>query len=187
MAPTSVRPVPTGAVLNRRALVSLGLAALLPGCGFEPLYASGAGGTPSVAQTDLAAISIGLIPERQGQLLRQALQDRFERQGVGVAHRYDLSVALNINQEGLGIQPDTSTTYMRVSGVAQWILRAQDPEHSTLANGSARALDSYNFIANQFFAAQLEYETIQRRLADNLADQVTLQLARYFKKHPTAA
>lgn len=187
MPRTSLKAVSTGAVLNRRALVSLGLAALLPGCGFEPLYASGAGGKPSVAQADLAAISVGIIPDRQGQLLRQALQDRFERQGVGVAHRYDLSVGFTIVQEGIGIQPDTSTTYMRVSGTASWILSAQDPQHSALGNGSARALDSYNFIANQFFAAQLEYEMIQRRLADNLADQITLQLARYFKLHPTQA
>lgn len=181
------RTVSNGAMLNRRALVSLGVAALLPGCGFQPLYASGAGGTPSVAQADLAAVSVGIIPDRPGQLLRQALQDRFERQGVGVAHRYDLSVAFNIAQEGLGIQPDTSTTYMRVSATASWILSAQDPQHSTLGNGSARALDSYNIIANQFFAAQQEYEMIQRRLADNLADQITLQLARYFKLHPTHA
>jgi LPS-assembly lipoprotein len=187
MPRTGLTFVSTGPIVNRRAFVSLGLAALLPGCGFEPLYASSAGGKPSVAQADLAAISVGIISDRQGQLLRQALQDRFERAGVGVAHRYDLSVAFTIVQEGIGIQPDTSTTYMRVSGTAAWTLSAQDPQHTSLGTGSARAADSYNFIANQFFAAQLEYEMIQRRLAENLADQITLQLARYFKMHPAQA
>lgn len=177
--------VPPRSVLSRRVLVASGLAALLPGCGFEPLYASRADGTPSVAQSDLAAVSIGLISDRQGQLLRQALQDRFERQGAGVAHRYDLSVAFSIAQEGLGVQPDTSTTYMRVTGIASWTLRAQDPKHTTLSNGTAKALDSYNIINNMFFAAELEYEMIQRRLADTLADQITLQLSRYFKLHPS--
>lgn len=185
MPRTHLGAVPARAALSRRGAVSLGLAALLPGCGFQPLYASRADGTASVAQSDLAAITVGLIPDRQGQLLRQALQDRFERQGVGIAHRYDLAVAFNIAQEGIGIQPDTSTTYIRVSGTASWILRAQDPQHSTLTNGSAKAVDSYNIIANQFFAMQLESETVQRRLVQNLADQITLQLARYFKMHPS--
>lgn len=176
-----------GAVLTRRALLPLGLAALLPGCGFRPLYASGPGGAPSPTQADLAAISVALISDRPGQLLRQALQDRFERAGVGVAHRYDLSVAYGLSQEGIGIQPDTSTTYVRVRGNASWILRAQDPQHTQLSTGSARAIDSFNYIANQFFAAELEYDTIQRRVADVIADQITLQLSRYFKTHPQVA
>jgi len=185
--PIPTHPILAHPVLRRRALLPLGLALLLPGCGFQPLYASGADGTPSPAQADLAAITIGLIPERSGQLLRQALQDRFERSGVGVAHRYDLSIAYAIGQEGIGIQPDTSTTYMRVIGTASWTLRAQDPQHTSLGDGTARAFDGYNFINNQFFAAELEFETIQRRLADNLAEQITLQLARYFKLHPATA
>ncbi len=173
--------------ISRRALLPLGLAALLPGCGFRPLYAPASGGRPSVAQQGLAAIDIGLIPDRSGQLLRQALQDRFERQGAGVAHHYDLAIAYSIAQEGIGIQPDTSTTYSRVSGTASWTLTAQDPPHKVLISGTASALDGYNFINNQFFAAELEYETIQRRLAANLADQIMLQLSRYFLKHPAAA
>lgn len=174
-------------VLSRRALFPLGLAALLPGCGFQPLYASGPGGTPNATQADLAAISVGLISDRPGQLLRQALQDRFERAGVGAAHRYDLSVSFALSQEGIGIQPDTSTTYVRVRATASWILSAQDPEHTQLSTGSARAMDSFNYIANQFFAAELEYDTIQRRVADLIADQITLQLSRYFKIHPKVA
>lgn len=162
----------------------LGLAVSLGACGFHPLYASGPNGTPSPAQAELAAISIGLIPDRSGQLLRQALQDRFERGGIGLAHRYDLAVAYDIGQEGIGIQPDTSTTYQRVTATASWTLSAQDPGHTQLDAGTAKAIDGYNFIENQFFAADLEFETIQRRIAEMLADQITIQLSRYFKMHP---
>lgn len=165
-------------------MVPLGLGLLLAGCGFQPMFAPGPGGAPSLAQADLAAISIGLIPDRSGQLLRQALQDRFERQGEGVAHRFNLEVAYDLGQEGIGIQPDTSTTYSRVKATASWTLTAQDPAHTTLSTGTATALDGYNYIANQFFASDLEFEQIQRRVAENLADQITLQLARYFKMHP---
>lgn len=185
--PQSSCPPPDFARLGRRELLPLGLAVLLPGCGFQPLYAAGPNGAPSRAQTELAAISVGLIPDRSGQLLRQALQDRFERAGVGVAHRYDLDVAYEINQVGIGIQPDSSTTYQRIRATASWTLTAQDPAHTTLGTGTAQALDGYNFIANQFFAAELEYEAIVRRMAENLADQITLELARYFKMHPRTA
>jgi LPS-assembly lipoprotein len=174
-----------GMKLTRRALFPLGLTALLPGCGFRPMYAS-VDGKPSAAAQDLAAISIGVIADRPGQMLREALQDRFERQGVGVAHRYDLAVAFNIGQEGIAIQPDTSTTYSRVRGTATWTLTAQDPTHKTLTTGTAIAVDGYNFVNNQFFFAQLWFENIQRHLAQTIADEITVQLSRYFTLHPTA-
>ena len=60
--------------LARRSVLlgTLGLA----GCGFEPVYMPSAGDTPGVAQRELAAIDVAIIPDRPGQLLRQALQQR---------------------------------------------------------------------------------------------------------------
>lgn len=171
------------ATLTRRGV--LGLALLLPGCGFAPLYASGPGGALGPVRANLAQIEVGIIPDRQGQLLREALQARFDLNGESMMRKYDLAVAYTVAQEGIGIQPDTSTTYSRVTGLASWTLRAQDPQHATVTSGTARMMDDYNFINNQFYAAQLEFETIQRRLATGLADAITLQLAAYFKQHPT--
>ena len=86
--------------MSRRLLAAAGGLALLTGCGFRPLYGARDNGTASPAEQGLAEISVALIPERSGQLLRQALQARFERSGGGAAKRYDLSV-------GYGIQGDT--------------------------------------------------------------------------------
>ena len=47
-------------------------------------------------------------------------------------------------------------------------------------------MDGYNVIDNQFFAADLENEVVQRRVAEALADQITLQLASYFAKRAAA-
>ena len=44
-----------------------------------------ASGKAGVAQRELAAIQVDLIPDRPGQLLRQALQDRLEMGASGVA------------------------------------------------------------------------------------------------------
>ena len=64
--------------LPRRRMLALAAAAALSGCGFQPVYMPTASGNAGVAQRELAAIQVALIPDRPGQLLRQALQDRLE-------------------------------------------------------------------------------------------------------------
>jgi LPS-assembly lipoprotein len=158
---------------------------LLAGCGFYPMYARTAGGAPGPAETGLAEISVGPMYERAGQVLRLALQERFERAGTGLPRRYDLTVAYALAGEGLAIQPDSSVTRVRYTGTATWTLAAQDPQHTTLANGTARAVDGLNVLDEQIFAADLEGEAVQGRMAEAVADQITFQLAAYFNKHAT--
>jgi LPS-assembly lipoprotein len=168
---------------GRRMLFQVLLAGLLPGCGFRPMYASAGGGSLGPAEAGLAEISIGPLPERSGQLLRQALQDRFERGGGGLARRYDLAVSFGLSGDPIAIQPDSSVTRVRLIGSSTWTLTGQDPQRTTLAHGTARALDGYNVLDEQIFSADLENETVQRRMAEAIADQITLQLAAYFNKH----
>jgi LPS-assembly lipoprotein len=146
-----------------------------------------ASGKPGVAQRELAAISVNVIGERPGQLLRQSLQERLERGATGVAQLYDLSVAFGIGGEGIAIQPDNSSTYTRLVARATWVLTAEDPTRTQLAQGSARALDSFNVLDEQYFAADQENDFAARRLADQVADQITLQLAAYFRHRASLA
>lgn len=173
--------------LPRRGILAFAASFAVAGCGFHPLYAPAADGESSPAVQQLAEITVARIPDRPGQLLRQALIERFERAGVAVAHRYDLEVILAYGEEGIAIQPDTSTTYQRVVANAVWTLRAQDPNRTVLASGRARAIDGYNWINEQFFEAALEDELVHRRLAEQIADQITWQLAAYFTKHKATA
>jgi LPS-assembly lipoprotein len=159
------------------------LGAIVPiaGCGFRPAFMRTASGRPGVASRELAAVTVGIIPDRPGQLLRQALQERFEQGGTGVPRRYDLAVAYGISGEGIAVQPDNSTTRIRLIGRADWTLTAQDPGRTALASGRARSVDDVNIIDQQYFAADLGNEAAQRRIADALADQITLQLAAWFR------
>jgi len=170
-------------VATRRMLLPLALAAALSGCGFRPMYASAGNGSMGPAEAGLAQISIGPLAERSGQLLRQALQARFERGGDGEARRYDLAVAFGISGEAIGIQPDTSASRVRLFGSARWTLTAQDPQRSTLASGTARVSDGFTLYAWQTFAQDMENDAVQRRITAAVADQITLQLAAYFDKH----
>ena len=170
---------------SRRVFLAGGCLALA-GCGFHPVYAS-RDGRPSVAQEQLAMVDVGLIPERSGQLLRQALQQRFDGAGLAMAKRYTLAIGFGISADAIAIQRDTTATRVRELGTATWFLKRLDPASTLVTSGVAKSLDGLDVIDQQYFAQDLENENAQRRIANNVADQITLQLAAYFARHPQAA
>jgi LPS-assembly lipoprotein len=172
---------------TRRTLLMLGSAYVLAGCGFQPVYMSTAAGRSGPAQRELAAINVNLIPDRPGQLLRQDLQDRLASDASGTPLRYDLSVTFSISGEGIGIETDNAATRVRLIGNARWTLKARTGNQTQVTSGSARALDDVNVIDQQYFAADLENEQVQRRLASAIAEQITMQLAVFFRRHAAVA
>ena len=86
-----------------------------------------------------------------------------------------------------GADPGSAATRIRAIGSANWTLVAQDPGRTTLTAGYAKAVDAYNIFDTQYFAADLENDAVQRRLATALAEQITLQLATYFRKRAAAS
>jgi LPS-assembly lipoprotein len=172
-------------MMARRTLrLALATALILPlaACGFEPIYARH-DATMAPAVAGLGDIAVGVLGERTGQELRQALQARFDRAGGGLAPRYDLTINYGLTSEGVGYQPDTSISRIRLVGTAAWTLTAQDAQRSTLASGTSRVVDGYDNLDNQLFAANMQDETVKKRIAGNLADQITLQLSIWFKQH----
>lgn len=175
-----VRGVSSG--FSRRGLLLGAMAGVLCGCGFHPLYQRTSSGQPGTASRELAAVSVDVISDRPGQLLRQALQERLEGAGSGVARRYSLAVDFGISGEGIAIRQDNSVTRIRMIGRAEWTLRAQDIARTVLTRDTARAVDAINIFNEQFFASDLETEAVQKRIAERLADQVVMQLASYFNR-----
>jgi LPS-assembly lipoprotein len=167
--------------LPRRHALGLAAASLLGGCGWHTMYGRNNGEIGPV-QTELAAIDVNLIPDRPGQMLRQALQERFERAGQGAAHRYDLKVGFGISGNGEAIRSDNATTRTMLLGTANWWLNAQDKSRTLLAQGSARVMDAYNIFDSQYFNSDLNNEAAQKRLAEALADRIMLQISAYFDR-----
>jgi LPS-assembly lipoprotein len=170
--------------LRRRSLC-LGLAAGLTGCGFQPIYMPTASGKPGVAQRELASVYVPPIPERPGQLLRQALQDRFGND-VGTAAAYDLQVGFSIAGEGIAIETNSVATRIRFTANASWLLFARDAHRTRLASGTARSIDGLNVSDGQYFASDLETEAVEQRMAENIAQQITTQLALWFRRRAAA-
>ena len=172
---------------HRRNVLTLGLmGAALAGCGFRPIYMPTASGKAGVAERELAAVEVALMADRPGQLMRQALQQRFGSD-AGPPHRYILTCDFRIAGEVLGFAANNQVTRVRLSGSVNWILKIRDSAAAVLTTGSARSLDGYNIFSDQYFAATLENETVQKRIAEALADQVALQLAVWFNRRAESA
>jgi len=152
----------------------------LTGCGFTPLYGDNAGAP--VAQK-LDQVAVANIPERTGQLLRQSLQAQLQAAGAPDVQHYLLNVSFTINGQGEGTQQDTSVTRERFAATATWTLSPIGDPGQKLASGQAVTEDALNIIDDQYFAQDLETNTINRQLADQIAQQITTQVAVYFKSH----
>jgi LPS-assembly lipoprotein len=168
--------------MARRAVLPMLALPVLAACGFHPVYGPAASGGDSPAAAALAKIQVGLIPDRSGQILRLALQERFERAGMAEAHQYDLSVSFAVASSALAIEPDSVATWIRLVGTANYRLTSQDPSRATLTSGVARSVDGYNLFDQQYFAQDMENDAVEKRIALALADQIALQLASYFTK-----
>jgi LPS-assembly lipoprotein len=162
----------------RGSLVTL--AASLAGCGFQPVYMPTTSGKAGVAQRELSTVFVEIIPERPGQILRQALQERFGNDS-GTPTSYNLHVGFGVSGEGIAIESNDIATRIRLTGNATWTLIGHDDKRTTLTSGSARAIDALNIFDSQYFASDLEIEADEKRMAENLATQIATQLAVWFR------
>ena len=167
--------------MPRRAILALGLVGVVAGCGFQPVYMETATGAPGPAARNLAAIRVNLIPDRPGQLLRQALQKRFGGSLEVVPTRYRLAVGYSISGQGIGITSSDIATRIRMVGTASWVLTAMNTPQSRITSGSARYMDGIDVFDQQYFAADLDTEAVQRRMATHLADDIAMELAAFFR------
>jgi LPS-assembly lipoprotein len=131
-------------------------------------------------------VSVANIPDRSGQVLRQSLADQMQTAGAPTQEIFLLSVSYNIAVQGVGLQQDTSSTRNRFIATANWTLAPIGSPHLPLTQGQASTEDALNIIDQQYFASALETNTIDRQLADEIATQISAQVAAYFKTHPTA-
>ena len=155
----------------------------LAGCGFTPLY--GQSGDSTVA-AKLDTIEVQNIPERTGQMLRLALETQLHADGAPTMQLYSLSVSYGLGIAAVGEQPDSSYSRERFNGTASWTLTPIGTPGKPLTHGTVTTEDALNIIDQQYFALQLETNTVNQQVADQLAAQITSQIATYFKTHPQA-
>ncbi len=171
--------------IGRRELLGLGAAAAsvpLAGCGFQPVYMPTASGSAGPAAREMQAVAVALIPDRPGQLLRQALQQRLQGASSSVLPRYDLSVSYWLLGEGIAILQDNSVTRLRLIGNANWTLNGRDPARSLITSGFARYIYGFNLYDQQFFSNDIQNAQADQVIANEIADQIALRLAVFFRQ-----
>ncbi len=165
----------------RRRRLLLGACLLLGGCGFRPLYSDATRtATGSTVAEALATTRVAVIADRQGQMLRNALNDRLGNRS-GLPAKHELRVTLAITRELLGVRRDETASRGRLNANATFTL-AELPSGAPVVTGRSFAVDAFNIVPNEFFAAQLSGEAAEARLAERLAEDIVSQLAAFYAR-----
>ena len=150
------------------------------GCGWHPLYASRSADGPTSAA--LRRVEVSLMPERTGQLLRQALQAELRGTDGQEAPAYVLAAQYTVIQEGIGYTQDNSITRTRMIATSSFTVRPIGAPTTTCVSGAVREVDGFDNINQQFFASDLQAEAAQRRLAQATARDIVTKIAEAFDK-----
>ncbi len=169
--PSPFRPIVLGLFL-------FGLAA----CGFQPLY--GDRGVRSVSSDELAAVQIDLIRDREGQMLRNELLDRFQPAGGAVKPLYGLSVALQTSRAALGIRTDETASRANLTILASYVVR-DIATGAVLFQGQGRSINGFDILDSDFATTSSEADAIRRAVYD-LSEQITTRVSIALAKYKTA-
>lgn len=142
---------------------------LLSACGFTPVY-----GTHSTGK-NLSSIDVAIIPDRNGQTVRNHLLDRLYRDREPIEKKYILTVS-PIEESNVNVifnkNDDASRAQLRLS--ASFTL-TDNEDGSIVLQRVARATTGYNILAGQFttFITQQDArEQALRAISNNIITQI---------------
>lgn len=177
-------------------LLGIAAALLLGSCGFQPMYGSpslaqhidgakdGTGAPLSVADA-LNGIAVDIIPDRNGQILRNYLIDRLNRGGRPADPRYRLSIDLSTPSSRTGVQQDDSATRQELRMSATYRLRDLKTDR-VVTQGVSRTLVGYPVLIEQYATLVAERDAFDKGLQE-LARDVEARLAAYMKSSAPVA
>ena len=154
----------------------------LTGCGFTPMYgqhsASEPTGQSAAVSQQLSQIGIDIIPDREGQLLRNHLIDRLYRSGYPSTTIATLKVSkVNETRTELDLTKSSDATRAQLHLTATMTL--QDTKGKTLLNRSIQSVTSFNILGSEF-ASRVTEEAARENALRDLARQIELNLSLYY-------
>lgn len=147
---------------------------LVAACGFSPVY-----GTKSVSQS-FSNIDVAIIPNREGQMLRNHLIDVLYGSGYPARPDYQLIISPikeNIFEIGIDRDDEASRAQLRLS--ANMKLRDLN-DNKVVLNRTVRTTTGYNILVGQFTTYITENDAREQSLKA-LSDNIVTQLELYFK------
>jgi len=143
-------------------------------CGFQPRYAQ----TSGLQRDDIA---IAIIPDRDGQELRNLLIDRLQARGVSSTPRYELRIAqLEKTVTGFGIRKDASATrtQMQIDSKMELVEKATG---AVILKRDLRALGASDVLDSQF-ATVVSRQAMTRNMLQDMADEIVGELNLHFRR-----
>jgi LPS-assembly lipoprotein len=153
----------------RLALIpALLLAVVLSACGFSPLYAPKADGTPAIGP-----VIVDAVPGRSGFVLKNELDKLFDvERGTGAARR--LAVTLDEGLAGLGFRIDESASRSDLTLSATYVL--YDVNGQEVTRGRAATTASYDIPSSAYSEVAAQNDA-RARAAEQLAERIRAELA----------
>ena len=154
----------------------------LSACGFTPVYGEGVQASkPNSITSQLNNIDIDIIPNREGQFLRNALIDRFYSNGLPNNAAYALKVS-SINERVYDFDITQESEATRQQLRLTTTMRLLDKKtNKTLLTRDLNAISSNNVLESEFSTLVTEQNSRENALND-LARQVERQITLYFSK-----
>lgn len=167
-------------------LVSLSVF-LLASCGFQPMYGSHSQSSTlsTEASANMASIEIAMIPDREGQILRNELIDNLYPHGEPQNARYQMTFTeLKTAIRELDLTKSSEATRSQVIATVNFNLIDRDTGEVLLVR-PVHSISSYNILPSEFATNVTEDNARESALKD-LARQIELQLSLYFNRERVA-
>ena len=154
---------------------------LLTACGFSPMYGNNASTNNASIKSNLDQITIAIIPNREGQFLRNLLIDRFYNNGYPATPLYDLKVStIRENVVDFDITIDSDATRRQLTLTTKMALIDAQSKQSVLTRDIS-AITSYNVLESEYSTIVTEQSAREAAL-NEIARQIELQIALHLKR-----
>lgn len=161
-----------------KTMAALALAGLAAACGFSPIYADRGTGL----MQNLSSIEVAYIESETeaGYVLQSELQRRINTD-AGKDYLLEVDLAQKVQSEAITRQADT----VRYSFKLHAAYRLLNTDGETLLAQSRATQVSYGVAPSQY-ATEIAQEEALRNAAQELADQIELDLVIFFKNGPSS-
>lgn len=153
---------------------------LLVSCGFAPVYGT-ASHTNKQAESSLDQVAISLIPDREGQFLRNALMDRFYRGGEPRNPSYQLiinKIKEEVSDFDITVESEATRRQLRLTSNLKLIDKKTG---DVVLTRSLLAITSHNVLESEFSTLVTEQSAREAALND-IARQVERHLTLFFTR-----
>lgn len=163
--------------MRRKAVI--GVALLLGGCGFHPLY----GGMNGDMQETLSSIYVEPVPERIGYELRNTMIDLLDGPGTPGGASYRLKLGLTQTTQGIALQNDATIT--RYNDTLTVTYELFDAAGHVVTKGAETGLSAYNVLPSSpsaNYGTLIAQQDADKRAAKDIANRIRFDLNVYFSK-----